>query len=76
MKFQRVNIEHDWIEAYSGKLEFVLYSRMLDSDTEFEWRKLDNNVEVFGIHVLEEYDNIIADEHPEFNNVFRFATEQ
>ena len=49
---------------------------MLEYDAEFEWMKLDNSVELFGIHVFKEYDNIIADKHPDFNNVFRFETKQ
>lgn len=71
MKYRKVSVHSTWIPTVQKVFDFAFYSRVIHEDEQDQWLWLNDSVELFGISVLTDYDNVIVDKHPEFHLIFR-----
>lgn len=71
LKYNTLNYTRSWKQCFSKAFDFCMSSNITSANEEIHWIWLDDSVQLFGIYVLEKYDNFIVDKHPQFCDIFR-----
>lgn len=71
MKYNTVKINTTWVPTVQGIFDFGFYTRIISEDETEKWIWLDDSVEIYGFCVLEEFENVVVDQNPDFGIIFR-----
>lgn len=71
LKYSTVTVHTTWIPTVQKVFDFGFYTRVISEDNCVKWIWLDDSIEIYGLCVLEEYENVIIDKSPDFGILFR-----